>query len=157
VFTRRLIGFGVEPASIDGVSVCRMFHHALASQPRPRHLSTDHDPLFRFHRWLAHLRVLGIEEIKSIPYVPVSHPFVERLIGTIRREYLDHVFFWNVVDLKRKLAAFRGYYNASRVHRSLDGTTPAHRAGASSPAPAALDRYGWRPYCRGLFQIPVAA
>jgi transposase InsO family protein len=157
VFTRRLIGFGVEPASIDGVSVCRMFNHALASQPRPRHVSTDHDPLFRFHRWLTHLRVLGIEEIKSIPYVPVSHPFIERMIGTVRHEYLDRVFFWNVVDLTRKLAAFRDYYNASRVHRSLDSTTPAHRAGASSPAPAALDRYGWRPYCRGLFQIPVAA
>src|SRR6266849_4743167 len=84
VFTRRLIGFGVEPAYIDGVSVCRMFNHALAGQPRPRYVSTDHDPLFRFHRWLANLRVLEIEEIKSVPYVPVSHPFVERLIGTVR-------------------------------------------------------------------------
>jgi transposase InsO family protein len=157
MFTRRLVGFGVEPASIDGVSVCRMFNHALASQPRPRHLSTDHDPLFRFHRWLANLRVLEIEEVKSVPYVPVSHPFVERLIGTIRREYLDQVGFWNALDLKRKLEEFRCYYNASRVHRSLKGTTPAQRAGASSPAPAALDRYGWRQYCRGLFQIPVAA
>ena len=46
-------------------------------------------PLFRFHRWLANLRVLEIDEIKSVPYAPVSHPFVERLIGTIRREYLD--------------------------------------------------------------------
>jgi|SRR5450759_637852 hypothetical protein len=50
VYTRRIIGFGVEPASIDGVSVCRMFNHATAGQPRPKHLSTNHDPLFRFHR-----------------------------------------------------------------------------------------------------------
>ena len=56
------------------------------------HVSTDHDPLFRFHRWLANLRVLEIEEIKSVPHAPVSHPFIERLIGTVRREYLDHVF-----------------------------------------------------------------
>ena len=89
VFTRRIIGFGVEHAYIDGVSVCRMFNHATAGQPLPKHVSTDHDPLFRFHRWLANLRVLEIEEIKSVPYAPVSHPFVERLIGTIRREYLD--------------------------------------------------------------------
>jgi putative transposase len=43
--------------------------------------------------------VLEIEEIKSVPYTPVSHPFVERLIGTIRREHLHQVFFWNAADL----------------------------------------------------------
>jgi transposase InsO family protein len=48
-------------------------------------------------------------------------------LGTVRREYLDRVFFSNAVDLTRKLAAFRDYYNASRVYRSLDGTTPAPR------------------------------
>jgi len=103
VFTRRIIGFGVEVAHIDGVSVCRMFKQAIARQSLPKHVSTDHDPLFRFHRWLANLRVLEIDEIKSVPYAPVSHPFVERLIGTIRREYLDRAFFWNAVDLGRKL------------------------------------------------------
>jgi len=56
------------------------------------------------------------------------------------------------VDLARKLGEFRDYYNACRVHRSLDGTTPAQRAGASSPAPASLDRHAWRQHCRGLFQ-----
>ena len=100
-----------------------------SGQPKPKHLSTDQDPLFRFHRWLANLRVLEIEEIKSVPYVPVSHLFVERLIGTIRREYLDRVLFWNALDLARKLGEFRDYYNAHRVHRSLDGTTPMQRAG----------------------------
>ena len=134
-----------------------MFNHAVAGQPLPKYLSTDHDPLFRFHRWLANLRVLEIEQIKSVPYVPVSHPFVERLIGTIRREVLNQMFFWNALDLTRKLEMFRCYYNEQRVHRSLGGTTPAQRAGASAPAPAALDRYGWRQHCSGLFQIPVAA
>ena len=157
VFTRRIIGFGVEPAYIDGISVCRMFNHATAGQPPPKHLSTDHDPLFRFHRWLANLRVLQIEEVKSVPYAPVSHPFVERLIGTVRREYLDRMFFWNAVDLTRKLEAFRDYYNASRVHRSLDGTTPPQRTGAKPPAPAAFDQYAWQQHCRGSFQTPIAA
>jgi putative transposase len=36
------------------------------------------------------LRILEVTEIKTVPYVPLSHPFVERLIGTLRREYLDH-------------------------------------------------------------------
>src|SRR5208282_931218 len=40
------------------------------------------------------------------------HPFVERLIGTIRREFLDCAFFWNAVDLARKLHEFSDYYNA---------------------------------------------
>ena len=157
VFTRRLVGFGVAPAPIDGMSVCRMLNHAVAGQPLPKHLSTDHDPLFRFHRWLANLRVLDIEEIKSVPYAPVSHPFVERLIGTIRREVLDQMFFWNAFDLTRKLEMFRHYYNERRVHRSLCGTTPAQHAGASALVPAALDHYGWRQYYHGLFHIPVAA
>jgi|GEM_PF-1511985 len=138
VFTRRLVGFGVETANIDGVSVCRMFNHAIAGQPLPKHVSTDHDLLFRFHRWRANLRVLEIEEVKSVPYMPASHPFVERLIGTLRREYLDRVFFWNGADLARKLNNFRDYYNTHRVHRSLDGTTPAQRAGALSPTPLRL-------------------
>ena len=78
---------------------------------------------YRFRRWLANLRILEVEEIKSIPYVPVSHPFVERLIGTVRREFLDHVLIWNAIDLERKLEEFRIYYNENRVHQSL-GTRP---------------------------------
>ncbi len=52
-----------------------------------------------------------MEEIKSVPYVPLSHPFVERLIGTVRREFLDQTLFWNSVDLESKLSVFCAYYN----------------------------------------------
>jgi hypothetical protein len=79
-----------------------MFNTAISTQGTPHYLSSDNDPLFRYHQWQASLRILEIKKIKSIPYTPVSHPFVERLIGTIRREYLDHVFFWNTQDLERK-------------------------------------------------------
>jgi hypothetical protein len=58
----------------------------------------------------------------------LSHPFVERLIGTNRRERLDRVLFWNAVDLARKLEAFRDYYNDHRVHRARGGLTPAQIA-----------------------------
>ena len=92
LFTRRIIGFGVEPAHIDGICTCRMFNDAIAGQQLPKHVSTDNDPLYRFHRWLANLRVIEIDEIKSVPNVPVSHPFIERLIGTLRREYLNRIF-----------------------------------------------------------------
>jgi transposase InsO family protein len=133
-----------------------MFNEAVTCQPRPKHISTDHDPLFRFHRWLANLRILEVEEIKSAPYVPTSHPIVERLIGTVRRDDLDRVFFWNSVDLTRKLKAFRADYNEFRVHRSLAGTMPAQHAGMSSPASAKLQSYVWQQHCQGLFQTPRA-
>jgi len=157
VFTRRIIGFGVERADLCGVSICRMFNQIIAGKSLPRYLSSDNDPLFRFHRWLANLRILEVEEIKSAPYVPVSHPFVERLIGTIRREFLDQVMIWNAIDLERKLEEFRIYYNESRVHQSLTGSTPGERSGKPPPAHAVLDHYGWRLHCRGLFQMPIAA
>jgi putative transposase len=157
IFTRRIIGFGITPTCIDGMSVCRIFNAATAGQGKPKYVSTDHDPLFRFHRWLANLRVMEVEEIKSVPYAPVSHPFVERLIGTIRREYLGRVFFWSAEDLARKLNDYKDYYNAHRVHRSLGGTTPAQCAGASSAGPASLVCHAWRLHCRGLFQTPIPA
>ena len=80
--------------------------------------------MFEAHRWTANLRLLEIDEIKTVPDVPLSHPFVERLIGTMRRECLDHVLFWNAGDLERKLADFQAYYNAARSHASLEGYTP---------------------------------
>jgi putative transposase len=144
VFTRRIIGFGVERADPCGASICRMFNQIIAGKSPPRHLSSDHDPLFRFHRSLANLRILEVEEIKSTPYVPVSHSFVERLIGTKRREFLDHVLICNAVDLGRKLEEFRIYYNGNRVHQSLSGSTPGERSGEPLPAHAVLDHYAWR-------------
>ena len=129
----------------------------IARQTLPRYLSSDHDPLFEFHRWRANLRVLEIEEIKTIPYAPLSHPFVERLIGTLRREYLNHVPFWGAADLSRKLAAFRDFYNEHRTHASLEGQTPAISAGRPQSEPLSLDHYDWQSHCRGLSQTPVAA
>jgi transposase InsO family protein len=83
IFTRRIIGFGVAAANLDGPGMCRMFNRAIARQSMPKQLSSDHDPLFRFQRWQANLRILEIDEIKSIPGTPRSHAFIERLIGTI--------------------------------------------------------------------------
>ncbi len=102
-FTRRVIGFAVHAGSVDGVALCRMFNSVLGSTAPPRYLSTDNDPLFKYHQWQANLRILETVEVKSLPRTPVSHPFVERLIGTVRREYLDYVLFWTSTDLERKL------------------------------------------------------
>ena len=156
-FTRRIIGFGVHAGDVNGVILCRLFNTSISTQNIPHYLSADNDPIFRYNRWQANLRIPGIDEIKSIPYTPVSHPFVERLIGTIRREYLDHIFFWNLRDLEKKLTAFSQYYNQNRVHQSLAGDTPAVVSGDSRIQRAELSDYSWISHCNGLFQTPIAA
>ena len=67
-FARRIIGLGVQRGAVDGPSLCRMFNDALRGQGAPRHLSTDHDRLFEDYRWQATLRVLEIDDIKTVPY-----------------------------------------------------------------------------------------
>src|SRR5262245_43007192 len=82
-----------------------------------------------------------IQEIKTVPYVPLSHPFVERLIGTIRREHLDQTLFWTGADLEEKLRAFQDYFNKHRVHSGLKWTAARSR--------------GWRCAAKLCF-VPVA-
>jgi len=154
-YTRRIIGFGVHAGTVDGTALCRMFNHAVAGRrDMPKYLSCDHDPLFLFERWRANLRILDVIEIKTVPHVPLSHPFVERLIGTIRREYLDRTLFWTTADLENKLLEFRNYFNRHRTHASLKGRPPDQDA---SVKPADLRSYRWQSHCQGLYQTPVAA
>jgi transposase InsO family protein len=156
-FTRRLVGFGVHCGAVPGIDICRTFNTAIHGHGAPRRLSTDHDPVFEAHRWAANLRVLEIDEIKTVPHVPLSHPFVERVIGTTRREFLDHVLFWNGRDLERKLADFQTYYNAARCHASLDGRAPLTFAGKQALARADQNQVRWVSHCRDLVRLPVAA
>ncbi|MGO8785783.1 MAG: hypothetical protein ACLQVL_00175 [Terriglobia bacterium] len=86
-FTRRILGLGVQAANVDGVALCRMFNCALRGHRLiPKYLSSDHGPRYRFGQWQANLRIPQMTEIKTVSYVPLSHPFVERLIATLRRE-----------------------------------------------------------------------
>jgi len=153
-YTRRIIGFAVHAGNVDGPAVCRMFIEATSGYEWSKRLSSDNDPLFQYHRWKANLRVLDIEEIKSLPHLPMSHPFVERLIGSVRRELLDQTFFWTATDLENKLRDYQVYYNEHRCHSSRDGDTPVE-----SDASKVVDirKYRWKKQCRGLFQLPVAA
>jgi putative transposase len=89
--------------------------------------------------------------------VLLSHPFVERLVGTTRRECLDQVLFWNARDLERKLADFQTYDNAARSHASLEGHTPLTFAGGHTVARAELNHVRWVSHCRDLVQLPETA
>jgi putative transposase len=154
--TRRIVGFAVHRGVVNGVGLCRMFNRATRGHIPPTYVSSDHDPLYRFHQWQRNLRILDVQEVKTVPYVPLSHPFVERLIGTIRREYLDRSLFWTTADLEMKLLDFRRYYNGHRTHAGVDGRTPDP---STDPARgrANVRSYRWQPHCRGLYQTPMAA
>ena len=81
-------------------------------------------------------------------------PFVERLVGTLRRECLDRTLFWTTADLEAKLREFQEYFNEHRTHAGLAGRLPDSNGPAS---PIRLASYGWQKHCRGLYQTPIAA
>lgn len=157
VWSRRIIGFSANKGPVDGPTLCRMFNQTISKKHAPHYISTDHDPLFQFHRWKANLRILEIEEVKSIPFTPISHPYVERLIGTIRRECLNQTLFWNEGDLQNKLNDFTDYYNNHRVHSSINGAVPAKFGEERTTSFANLVNFSWRSLCRGLYQLPFPA
>jgi transposase InsO family protein len=110
---------------------------------------------YRFHQWQANLRILDVEAIKTVPYVPLSHPFVERRIGTIRRECLDRTLFWTAADLELKLFEFQRYFNRHRTHSGLGGLTPEPCTG-DNRARASVSNSRWRPPVV-LYQTPIGA
>jgi putative transposase len=110
-FTRRIVGFAVHRGSVDGLALCRMFNRAIHAQSLPKYLSTDNDPLYRFHQWQANLRVLMVQEIKN----GALRSAIASLRGETDRnnpaENLDQTLFWTAVDLEQKLRLFQDYLN----------------------------------------------
>jgi len=152
-FSRRIIEFAVHFGHCDGVAYCRMFNEINSGKALSKYLSSDNDPLFLFHRWKANLRILEIEELKSVPGIPTSHPFVERVIGSVRREHLDHTLFFNKRDLQIKLNSFQEYYNENRVHSALSRKTPKEMAAipSNNKNTISVNNYQWKPHCGGLY------
>jgi len=73
-------------------------------------------------------RALGVEDVITVLRCPWQNPYVERLIGSIRRECVDHVIVWNQRSLRRILQSYFAYYQHSRTHLALDKDTPEPRA-----------------------------
>jgi len=70
---------------------------------------------------------MNIEEVRTAPRSPWQNAYVERVIGSIRRECLDHVIAVNVAGLRRVLTAYVTYYMRSRTHLGLGKDTPSRR------------------------------
>jgi transposase InsO family protein len=92
----------------------------------PRHLIRDRDGAFG-PAYIRRIRTMGIRDHPIAPRSPWQNGYVERLIGSIRRECLDHVVVFGEADLRRVLKAYASYYNLVRTHLSLDKDAPLFR------------------------------
>jgi transposase InsO family protein len=122
---RRVVHFNVTEHPTSEWAA-RQVIEAFPDETAPRFLLRDRDRIYggAFQRTTE---CLGIEEVVTAARSPWQNAYVERLIGTVRRECLDHVIVLDEVHLRRILARYFAYYNESRCHLSLDGDTPEPR------------------------------
>jgi putative transposase len=93
----------------------------------PRYLVRDRDGIYGAH-FRRRVKDMGIEQVLTAPRSPWQNPYCERLIGSIRRECLDHVIVLNERHLKRLLSSYLRYYHGFRTHLSLGMDAPDHRS-----------------------------
>jgi transposase InsO family protein len=123
---RKVLHFNVT-AHPNAEWACQQLVHAFPYATAPRYLIRDRDGIFG-EPVKRQLRDMGIHEVLIAPRSPWQSPYVERLIGSIRRECLDHVILANEESLRRILQSYFGYYHKSRTHVSLDKDSPEPRA-----------------------------
>jgi putative transposase len=87
--------------------------------PAPKYLLRDRDKTFGAN-FRKRVHSLGIQEVLTAPRSPWQNPYVERIIGSIRRECIDHIIIFNALHLKRTLRAYFSYYHKARTHLALD-------------------------------------
>ena len=95
-------------------------------EPLPRYLLRDRDAVYG-SQFRKRARSLGMKERPTAPRSPWQNPYAERVIGSIRRECLDHVVVLNERHLKRLLRNYFAYYHQWRPHRSLEMDSPDGR------------------------------
>jgi transposase InsO family protein len=92
----------------------------------PQYLLRDRDRIFG-KDFVDQVKVMGIKQVLSAPRSPWQRAYVERVIGTIRRECLDHVIVFNEGSLRRHLQSFLDYYHGTRTHLGLQKDAPEPR------------------------------
>jgi putative transposase len=122
---RRIVHFAVT-AHPTAEWTGQQLREAFPWDTTARFLLRDRDRIFG-HEFVEQVKAMGIEEVLSAPRSPWQRAYVERLIGTIRRECLDHVIVFNECSLRQHLRSFTDYYHHSRTHLSLDKDTPESR------------------------------
>ncbi|MFH1842542.1 MAG: integrase core domain-containing protein [bacterium] len=111
----------------------------------PRYLIRDRDKIFG-HQFNRRMESLGIEQIRISPHSPWQNPYVERVIGSIRRECLDHLIILDERHLRRVLREYLDYYHGSRTHLGLEKDCPVPR----EVEPPGIGPVRWEPVLGGL-------
>ena len=122
---RRVVHFNVTAhptAEWTAQQIIEAFPFDLA----PRYMIRDRDGVYGDH-FRKRVQGMGIDEVPIAPGSPWQNPYCERLIGSIRRECLDHVIILNQAHLKRILGSYFTYYHDARTHLSLDRNAPMPR------------------------------
>ncbi len=123
---RRILHFGVT-AHPTAEWTAQQLREAFPWDTAPRYLLRDRDRIFG-DAFSKQVQDMAIEEVLSAPRSPWQRAYVERVIGTIRRECLDHVIVFNEASLYRHMKSFVTYYHESRTHLSLGKDSPQSRA-----------------------------
>jgi putative transposase len=104
----------------------RQLVEAFPDDTAPTYLLRDRDRIYG-EEFVRRVRAMGIREVLITPRAPWQNPFVERVIGSIRRECLDYVLVLNERHLRRLLRGYVAYYNGSRPHQALENNSPIPR------------------------------
>lgn len=122
---RQVVHFGVT-AHPTAAWVAQQITEAFPWDSAPRYVIRDRDSVYGALVG-ARIKAMGIEEVVTAPRSPWQNPFVERMIGSIRRECLDHLIVIDERHLRRILASYFDYYHRSRTHLSLGKDSPVPR------------------------------
>jgi transposase InsO family protein len=122
---RRILHFNVT-AHPTAEWTGQQLRNAFPYDKVPCYLLRDRDAIFG-NDFREQVRDMGMEEVLSTPRSPRQRAYVERVIGSIRRECLDHVIVFDENSLRRTLASYFDYYHRSRTHLSLRKDTPEPR------------------------------
>jgi transposase InsO family protein len=122
---REVVHFNVTTNPHAGWSAQQIIN-AFPYEEAPRFLLRDRDGIYGDH-FKKRIKDMGIEEVLIAPRSPWQNPYCERVIGSIRRECLDHVTVLGEAHLKRILTAYFQYYHESRCHLALDRNAPVPR------------------------------
>jgi hypothetical protein len=122
---RRVVHFNVTD-SPTAAWTAQQVVEAFPDDSPPRFLIRDRDGIFG-GQFRQRVKAIGLAEVLITPHSPWQNPFAERVIGTIRRELLDHVIVLNERHLRRRLRNYLGYYHASRTHLALGKDAPEPR------------------------------
>jgi transposase InsO family protein len=123
---RRILHFGVT-AHPTADWTAQQLREAFPWATAPRYLLRDRDRIFG-DAFSKQVQDMAIQEVLSAPRSPWQRAYVERVIGTIRRECLDHVIVFDEASLYRYVKSFVTYYHESRTHLSLGKDSPESRA-----------------------------